>query len=342
MTTRIGINGFGRMGRLAVRALRHHPDLQLVHVNEHKGGVETAAHLVEFDTVHGRYQGTVGFVGTNLVIDEGTVSFSEHSSPGAVPWDELGVDVVIEATGKFRTSEKLEPYFDRGVRSVVVAAPVKSEGVLNVVIGCNDHLYVPGVHRIVTAASCTTNSLAPVVKVLHEAIGIERGAITTMHDVTNTQVVVDAPHKDLRRARSALNSLIPTSTGSATAITMIYPELTGKLNGIAVRVPLLNASLTDAVFTMARDVTVDEINQLLREAAEGPLVGILGFEDRPLVSADYTNDTRSGIVDGPSTMVIDGRMVKVLIWYDNEYGYAFRMVELTAKVAAALDDQART
>jgi glyceraldehyde 3-phosphate dehydrogenase len=339
MTIRVGINGFGRMGRLAVRALGHQPGLQLVHVNEHKGGVETAAHLLEFDSVHGRYQGTVTVDGADLVVDGSKVSFSEHNTPGAVPWDELGVDIVIEATGKFRTSELLEPYFDLGVLKVVVAAPVKSDGVLNVVMGCNDHLYDPGVHRIVTAASCTTNCLAPVVKVLHESIGIERGAITTMHDVTNTQVVVDAPHKDLRRARSALNSLIPTSTGSATAITLIYPELMGKLNGIAVRVPLLNASLTDAVFTMGRDVTVAEINDSLRAAANGPLAGILGFEDRPLVSADYTNDTRSGIVDGPSTMVVDGRLVKVLIWYDNEYGYAFRMVELTAKVAAALDDR---
>jgi glyceraldehyde 3-phosphate dehydrogenase len=338
MTTRIGINGFGRMGRLAVRALRNQPDLQLVHINEHKGGVATAAHLVEFDTVHGRYQGTIAVDGDDLVIDGSTVSFSEYTTPGAVPWDKLGVDLVIEATGKFRTTELLDPYFDRGVRKVVVAAPVKSDDVLNVVMGCNDHLYDPAVHHIVTAASCTTNCLAPVVKVLHESIGIERGAITTMHDVTNTQVVVDAPHKDLRRARSALNSLIPTSTGSATAIALIYPELTGKLNGLAVRVPLLNASLTDAVFTMARDVTVAEINGLLRTAAQGPLAGILGFEDRPLVSADYTNDTRSGIVDGPSTMVVDGSLVKVLIWYDNEYGYAFRMVDLTAKVAAAVED----
>jgi glyceraldehyde 3-phosphate dehydrogenase len=219
---------------------------------------------------------------------------------------------------------------------VVVACPVKSEGVLNVVMGCNDHLYDPAVHPIVTAASCTTNCLAPVVKVLHEQVGIERGAITTVHDVTNTQVIVDAPHKDLRRARSALNSLIPTSTGSATAITLIYPELTGKLNGIAVRVPLLNASLTDCVFTLNRDVTVGEVNGLLRDAADGELKGILGFEDRPLVSADYTNDTRSGIVDGPSTMVVDGRMVKVLVWYDNEYGYVHRMAELVAKVGASI------
>jgi len=337
MTTRIGINGFGRMGRLVVRALRHHPELQLVHVNEVKGGVATAAHLLEFDSVHGRYGGTVAVDGDALVIDGERVRYTEHTAPGDVPWHELGVDIVLECTGKFRTVELLEPYFARGVQKVVVAAPVKDASVLNVVMGCNDALYDSAAHRIVTAASCTTNCLAPVVKVLHESIGIERGAITTMHDVTNTQVVVDAPHKDLRRARSALNSLIPTSTGSATAITMIYPELTGKLNGVAVRVPLLNASLTDAVFTMRRDVTVDEINHLLRTAADGELRGVLGFEDRPLVSADYTNDTRSGIVDGPSTMVVDGSLVKVLVWYDNEYGYVFRMAELASKVAALLE-----
>jgi glyceraldehyde 3-phosphate dehydrogenase len=337
MTIRLGINGFGRMGRLAVRALPDHPEVELVHINETKGGAHTAAHLLEFDSVHGRYHGSVSTQDDHLVIDGSAVTFSEHESPGAVPWDEYGVDIVIESTGKFRTTALLDPYFDRSVRKVVVAAPVKDPSVLNIVMGCNDQLYDPAVHRIVTAASCTTNCLAPVVKVLHEAIGIQRGAITTMHDVTNTQVVVDAPHKDLRRARSALNSLIPTSTGSATAITMIYPELAGKLNGIAVRVPLLNASLTDAVFDMARDVTVEEINGLFRTAASaGPLVGILGYEDRPLVSADYTNDTRSGIVDGPSTMVIDGRMLKVLAWYDNEYGYAFRLVDLVAKVAASL------
>ncbi|MTB07034.1 MAG: type I glyceraldehyde-3-phosphate dehydrogenase, partial [Actinobacteria bacterium] len=260
MTTRIGINGFGRVGRLAVRALRDHPELALVHVNEHKGGVAAAAHLLEFDTVHGRFAGTVTNDGADMTIDGSRVSFSEHSDPGMIPWGDSGVEIVIEATGTWKTAEALGPHLRQGVRKVVVACPVKSPGVLNVVMGCNDHLYDPEAHQIVTAASCTTNCLAPVVKVLHESIGIERGAITTMHDVTNTQVVVDAPHTDLRRARSALNSLIPTSTGSATAITLIYPELTGKLNGIAVRVPLLNASLTDAVFTMSRDVTVDEVN----------------------------------------------------------------------------------
>lgn len=336
MTVRVGINGFGRMGRLVVRAMRQHPELELVHVNEVKGGIDTAAHLLEFDTVHGRYPGDVTVDGDTMVIDGVRVSFSEHVTPAAIDWRALAVDVVIESSGKFTTTPELEPHLEGGARTVVVACPVKSEGVLNAVMGCNDHLYDPALHRIVTAASCTTNCLAPVVKVLHEQIGIERGAITTVHDVTNTQVIVDAPHKDLRRARSALNSLIPTSTGSATAITLIYPELTGKLNGIAVRVPLLNASLTDCVFTMSRDVTVEEINGVLRDAADRELQGILGFEDRPLVSADYTNDTRSGIVDGPSTMVVDGRMVKVLVWYDNEYGYVHRMAELVAKVGASI------
>ena len=334
--TRVGINGFGRIGRLAVRALRGRDDLVLVHVNEPVGGVDTAAHLLEFDSVHGRFDGTVAVVDGALTIDGRTVTFSSESEPGAVAWDDHDVDLVLECSGAFRTTETLAPYSDRGVRKVVVSAPVKSDGVLNVVMGCNDDLYDPASDHVVTAASCTTNCLAPVVKVIHESFGIERGVITTIHDATNTQVVVDAPHPDLRRARSALTSLIPTSTGSATAITMIYPELAGRLDGIAVRVPLLNASLTDAVFEVARDVTVDEVADALRTAAEGPLVGILGFEERPLVSADFTNDTRSGIVDGPSLMVTDHRLVKVLIWYDNEYGYSFRLVDLAEKVARSL------
>ncbi|MGH1492010.1 MAG: ArsJ-associated glyceraldehyde-3-phosphate dehydrogenase [Acidimicrobiales bacterium] len=343
MTTRVGINGFGRIGRLVVRALLGRDDLQLVHINELHGGVETAAHLLEFDSVHGRIDAEVGVepgVGgaqeQTLLLNGAKVSFSSHDTPGGVPWEEADVDLVLECSGAFRTVEGLQPYFERGIQKVIVAAPVNDDAVLNIVMGCNDDRYDPATSHIITAASCTTNCLAPVVKVLHEQIGIERGVITTIHDVTNTQVVVDAPHKDLRRARSALNSLIPTSTGSATAITLIYPELAGKLNGLAVRVPLLNASLTDSVFSMVRDTTVEEVNQLLQAAADGPLNGILGFEQRPLVSADYTNDTRSGIVDGPSTMVVDGRMVKVLTWYDNEYGYAFRMIDLAAKVAGSL------
>lgn len=336
MTTRIGINGFGRIGRLVVRGLSLRDDIEVVHVNDPQADVGTAAHLLQFDSIHGRYAGEVSTDGTAMTIDHLAVTYSSHDTPAAVPWADHGVDIVLECSGKFKTAETLRPYLEGGVRKVIVAAPVTADGVLNIVMGCNDDLYDSAVHDIVTAASCTTNCLAPVVKVLHEHVGIERGAITTIHDVTNTQVVVDAPHKDLRRARSALNSLIPTSTGSANAITMIYPELAGKLNGTAVRVPLLNASLTDAVFTLKRDVTVGEVNDHFRTAAKGELAGILGFEDLPLVSADYTNDTRSGIVDGPSTMVIDGRMVKVLVWYDNEYGYAFRMADLAAKVAALL------
>ena len=336
MATRIGINGFGRMGRLVVRALAHHDDLELVHVNEIAGDVETAAHLMQFDTVHGRWKREATVAGDHLLLDGRPATFSSHATPGAVPWDDVGVDIVIEASGAFRTMDALDPYFDRSVRKVVVAAPVHDDAAVNIVVGCNDDRYEPDSHRVITAASCTTNCIAPVVKVLHEGVGIERGLITTIHDVTNTQVVVDAPHKDLRRARSALNSLIPTSTGSATAITLIYPELQGKLNGVAVRVPLLNASLSDCVFTLDRDVTVAEVNELLRAAAEGPLRGILGYETRPLVSADYVNDSRSGIVDAPSTMVVDDRMVKVLVWYDNEYGYVHRMAELTSTVAASL------
>ena len=307
MTIRVGINGFGRIGRLVVRGLAHRrslgDDLELVHVNDPHVDARTAAHLVEFDTVHGRYPGVVGVAEDAFVVDDQQVTVSQHDAPGSVPWQASGVDIVLECSGVFKTTATLEPYFDRGVRKVIVAAPVKSDGVLNIVMGCNDDLYDAATDHIVTAASCTTNCLAPVVKVLHEQVGIERGAITTIHDVTNTQVVVDAPHKDLRRARSALNSLIPTTTGSATAITMIYPELTGKLNGTAVRVPLLNASLTDAVFTMQRDVTVDEINDLLRTAAEGELAGILGLRGPParlgrLHERHPVRDRRRALDDG--------------------------------------------
>ena len=339
MAVRVGINGFGRMGRLLLRAAWDMPEFEVVHVNEVHGGLECAAHLLEYDTVHGRWNRDIGIDASGALRIAGrTVGFSEHAQPGDVPWRDSGIDIVLECSGQFRTTELLAPYFEGGVKKVIVAAPVKDDGVLNIVMGCNDHLYDPATHHLVTAASCTTNCLAPVVKVIHEQIGIRHGAITTMHDVTNTQVVVDAPHKDLRRARSALNSLIPTTTGSATAITLIYPELQGKLNGLAVRVPLLNASLTDCVFEVERDVTKDEVNGLLRDAAEGPLAGILGFEPKPLVSTDFVNDTRSGIVDGPATMVVDGNLVKILVWYDNEIGYVHRLAGLTRKVGLSLNE----
>ena len=294
---------------------------------------ETGAHLLEFDTVHGRWDRQISFDPSSITVDGQQVAYSNVSTPAEM--DLSGVDIVIDATGAYRTPELLQPYFDAGVKKVIVAAPVK-EGALNIVMGCNDHLYEPDKHHLLTAASCTTNCIAPVVKVIHENLGIKHGMITTMHDVTNTQVVVDAPHKDLRRARSCLNSLIPTSTGSATAITMIYPELKGKLDGVAVRLPLLNASLTDCVFELPNPTSVAEVNGLLKAASENELKGILGYEERPLVSADYTNDTRSGIVDAPSTMVTNGTQLKLLVWYDNEVGYATRMMELVAKVAASM------
>ncbi len=335
MSIRIGINGFGRMGRLALRAGWSCPDLSFVHINEVAGGPATAAHLLTFDSVHGRWPRQVDAAESRIAIDGAPVTFSSEPRPGAVDWAAHGVDLVLECSGKFRTVDTLEPYFAAGVKKVIVAAPVKA-GALNVVMGVNDHLYEPASHHLLTAASCTTNCLAPVVKVVHETIGIRHGVITTIHDVTNTQSVVDAPHKDLRRARASSLSLIPTSTGSATAIALIYPELKGKLTGVAVRVPLQNASLTDCVFEVQRPTTVEEVNAAFKAASEGALAGVLGYEERPLVSVDFKDDTRSAIVDAPSTMVVDGTCVKVLAWYDNEIGYVNRMVELAQKVGASL------
>ena len=336
MPVRIGMNGFGRMGRLALRALWDHAEVEVVQINEIAGDAATAAHLLNFDSVQGRWQHEALADGDEIVADGRRIGFSSHVAPGDVPWDELGIEVVLESTSKFKTPEALAPFFARGVDSVVVAAPVK-QGALNVVIGVNDDLYDPNEHKIVTAASCTTNCLAPVVKVIHEGIGIKHGAITTLHDMTATQSVVDAPHKDLRRARAASLSLIPTTTGSATAIGLIFPELQGKLDGLAVRVPLLNSSLTDCVFEVERATTVEEVNGLLREAAaSGPLAGILGYEERPLVSVDFKGDPRSSIVDALSTMVTDGTQVKILAWYDNEWGYANRWAELARRVALAV------
>ena len=335
---RIGINGFGRIGRLVFRALWGRPGIELVHVNEAAGDAHTAAHLLAFDSVHGRWPQVVQANTRGFFVGTTPVSTSQEKDPTAVPWREAGLEMVLECSGKFKTPETLQPYFDQvGLKRVVVACPVKGEiagaEALNIVFGINHHLYNPDVHRLITAASCTTNCLAPVVKVVHEGFGIRHGSITTLHDVTNTQVVVDGFKSDLRRARSCLQSLIPTTTGSAKAIGMIFPELQGKLNGHAVRVPLLNASLTDAVFELERPVTVEEVNRAFDEAANGELEGILGFETRPLVSVDYVNDPRSAIVDGPSTMVVNGTQLKVYAWYDNEWGYSSRMADLARHVA---------
>ena len=332
MTT-YALNGLGRIGKLALRPLLER-GAKIAFINDAVGDPAMHAHLLEFDSIHGRWPARFAADGSAISIDGKRIPVMNTRNLEDLPLD--GVDVVIDCTGAFKTEAKLAPYFPAGVKKVVVSAPVKDGPTANIVYGVNDDIYDPGIHQIVTAASCTTNCLAPVVKVLLEGVGIKHGSITTIHDVTNTQTIVDRPAKDLRRARSALTNLIPTTTGSATAITLIYPELKGKLNGHAVRVPLLNASITDCVFEMARETTVDEVNGLFKAAAEGPMKGILGYETRPLVSSDYTNDQRSAIIDAPSTMVVNGTQLKVYAWYDNEYGYAYRLADVALMVGNKL------
>lgn len=333
MTIKIGINGFGRIGRLALRAAWAWPEFEFVHINDPAGDAETHAHLLNFDSVHGRWGHEASAVDGAIVIDGKRISVSHNKAIADTDW--RGCDVVIEASGKMKTVAVLQAYLEQGVKRVVVSAPVKEAGALNVVMGVNQQLFDPAVHRIVTAASCTTNCLAPVVKVIHETFGIRHGSITTIHDLTNTQSILDQPHKDLRRARASGMSLIPTTTGSATAIAEIFPELRGRLNGHAVRVPLANASLTDCVFEVERATTAEEVNAALQHAANHTLQGILGYEPRPLVSIDYRTDPRSSIIDALSTMVVNGTQVKLYAWYDNEWGYANRTVELARLVGLA-------
>lgn len=335
MSLRIGINGFGRIGRLALRCLWPQVEagqVELIRINDPGGDAATFAHLLEFDSVHGHWAPGKGIsaVDQAIVVDDKAVAFSANSAIGDSAWSSC--DVVIECSGKMKTTTQLQAYLDQGVGRVVVSAPMKEASVLNVVMGVNDHLYDPTQHKIVTAASCTTNCLAPVVKVIQKTFGIRHGSMTTVHDITNTQTILDAPHKDLRRARACGMSLIPTTTGSAKAITGIFPELEGKLNGHAIRVPLANASLTDMVFELEREVTAEEVNAALKAAADDELAGILGYEERPLVSIDYRTDPRSSIIDALSTMVINGTQLKLYAWYDNEWGYANRTAELARLV----------
>lgn len=335
MTYRVAINGFGRMGRLAFRAAWDWPEFEIVHINDIAAIPESAAHLLTFDSVHGEWNKEITFDESSITLDGKTVSFSSNKAIEDTNWKSLGVDIVVDCTGKFKSKEALQPYLDAGVQKVVVSAPVK-DGTLNIVMGVNDVRVDDERPNIVTAASCTTNCIAPVIDVVHKQFGIKHGSITTIHDITNTQSILDEYHKDLRRARACGQSLIPTSTGSATAIAEIFPELRGRLNGVAVRVPLTNASLTDCVFELDKSTSVEEVNQALEDASEGYLKGVLGYETRPLVSVDFTNDTRSGIVDAPSTMVINGTQLKLLVWYDNEIGYVHRMMELVKKVGQQL------
>ena len=333
MTIKVGINGFGRMGRLTLRAAVDWPEIEFIKVNDVAGDAKTHAHLIEFDSVHGRLAQQVSIDDNSFSVGKHTIAVTNNKTINETDWSDC--DVVIEASGKMKTTELLDQYLAQGVKRVVVTAPVKEDGILNVVMGVNDDLYNPSEHKIVTAASCTTNCLAPIVKVLQEKVGIKHGSMTTIHDITNTQTIIDAPHKDLRRARSCGTSLIPTTTGSATAITHIFPELKGKLNGHAVRVPLTNASITDCVFELERGVTQDEVNTWFKNAANNELKNILGYEEKPLVSIDYKTDPRSCTIDALSTMVINNTQLKLYAWYDNEWGYANRTAELVRKVGLA-------
>ena len=335
MTIKVGINGFGRIGRLALRAAFDWPEFEFVRINDPAADAATYAHLLNFDSVHGIWRHNATAEGDSMLINGQQIAVTGNKAISDTDWS--GCDLVIEASGKMKTVAALQAYLDQGVKRVVVSAPVKEAGALNVVMGVNHQLYDNNKHRIVTAASCTTNCLAPVVKVIHQSLGIKHGSITTIHDLTNTQSIMDTPHKDLRRARACGTSLIPTTTGSATAIIEIFPELKGRLNGHAVRVPLTNASLTDCVFEVERATSAEEVNQLLKTAAEGELKDILGYEERPLVSIDYKTDPRSSIIDALSTMVVNGTQVKIYAWYDNEWGYANRTVELARMVG--LSDQ---
>ncbi|MDT8371321.1 MAG: ArsJ-associated glyceraldehyde-3-phosphate dehydrogenase [Gammaproteobacteria bacterium] len=337
MTIRIAINGFGRMGKLALQAGWNNNELEFVHINEIKGDAECHAHLLQFDSIHGRWgqDKSINSAQDVITIDGKPVSFSQHASLDQVDWAKLEIDLILECTGKFKTPEQLQPYFNSGIKKVLVSAPCP-EPALNLVYGVNHDRYDHAQHHIITAASCTTNCLAPMVKVMHESLGIKHGSMTTIHNITNTQTIVDKGHKDLRRARACGQSLIPTTTGSAKAITKIFPELDGKLNGLALRVPLLNGSITDFVFESKRPTDIDEVNTLLQTASHSSLNGVMGYETRPLVSADFTNDARSAIIDAPSTMVIDQTQVKILAWYDNEWGYVNRMIDIAKMIGQSL------
>lgn len=337
MTIRVGINGFGRMGKLALQAGWNSDELEFVHINEIKGDAACHAHLLQFDSVHGRWgqDKVISSTDTQISIDDSRISFSQYSTPEEVNWADYKIDLLLECSGKFKTAEQLQAYFDQGIKKIVVSAPCPDPA-LNLVYGVNHERYDAELHHIVTAASCTTNCLAPMVKVMHESLGVKHGSMTTIHNITNTQTIVDKGHKDLRRARASGQSLIPTTTGSAKAITKIFPELEGKLNGLAVRVPLLNGSLTDFVFESNTATDAEQVNALFKAAAESSLKDVLGYETRPLVSADYTNDPRSAIIDAPSTMVINGTQVKVLAWYDNEWGYVNRMIDIANMIARAM------
>ena len=333
MTTRVGINGFGRIGRLVLRATKErYPDkLEIVAVND-LTDAKTNAHLLKYDTTYGGYPGHVEAGNGDLVVDGRSIRVFSERDPAKIPWSEMGVDLVVESTGLFTDAEKAGGHLEGGAKKVIISAPARGED-LTIVLGVNEHLYDAASHKIVSNASCTTNCFATMVKVLHDSFGVEHGVMSTIHSYTNDQAILDQRHSDLRRARAAAANIIPTSTGAARAVGLVLPELNGKLDGIAFRVPTITGSITDFVATVSRDVTVDEINAAYQEAADGKMKGILEYSDEPLVSSDFKGNSHSCIIDGLSTMVMQGRMVKVMGWYDNEWGYSCRTADLCALIA---------
>ena len=327
---RIGINGFGRIGRNVFRALLDHPELEVVAVNDLTDAA-TLAHLFKYDSVHGKLQAEVELTEDGFTVNGRPVKVLAERDPAQLPWGDLGVDLVVESTGRFRSREDAAKHLQGGAKKVIISAPAKNEDI-TVVMGVNEDNYDPANHHVISNASCTTNCLAPVVKVLHQNFGVRRGLMTTVHAYTTDQQILDLPHKDLRRARAAGMSIIPTTTGAAAAVAKVLPELEGKLNGFAMRVPTPNVSVVDLVAELERDVTAEEVNEALRREAEGALKGILGYSEEPLVSRDYNGDPHSSIVDALSTMVMEGNMVKVVSWYDNEWGYSNRVVDLAAYI----------
>ena len=329
----LAINGIGRIGKLVLKLLIS-KNFNVKYLNELNGNTNSLKHSIEFDSIHGKWQANIEEGKDEIKIDGKSIKATFVENINDLSLDD--VDIMIDCTGVHKSSSKLQKYFDKGVKKVIVSAPINEDNIVNIAYGVNHNIYKPKEHNIITGASCTTNCIAPIIKVLHENIGINHGSITTIHNLTNSQTLVDIPHNDLRRGRSAINNLIPTTTGSAKAISLIYPELKGRLNGHAVRVPILNSSLTDCVFEMKSSTNKDQINNLLKSASENELKNILGYEERPLVSTDFINDPRSSVIDSLSTMVVNNTQVKIYAWYDNEWGYANRIVDIVNMVVKAI------
>ncbi|MFC5700689.1 type I glyceraldehyde-3-phosphate dehydrogenase [Cohnella faecalis] len=329
---KVGINGFGRIGRNVFRASLNNPNVEIVAIND-LTDVSTLAHLLKYDTTHGRLDGTVEVGEGALIVNGKSIKVFAERDPGNLPWASVGAEIVVESTGIFTAKDKAELHLKGGAKKVIISAPATNEDI-TVVLGVNEDKYDPAQHTIISNASCTTNCLAPFAKVIHEQFGIVKGMMTTIHSYTNDQQVLDLPHKDLRRARAAAENIIPSSTGAAKAVSLVLPELKGKLNGMSFRVPTPNVSVTDLVAEVKNNVTVEEVNAALKAAAEGPLKGILNYSDEPLVSSDYNGDPASSTIDALSTMVVEGNLVKVVSWYDNEWGYSNRVVDLAAFIAS--------